>query len=335
MLSGAVKRINYNISSYSVFAESNKPYIYSNLSLGIPITRQIVFTPQVQYEYTQNKIISYKGNVEKSIKGFGSINAYYEENIPSDVRFVGLGCRMDLSFAQVGLLAIASNLVTTINENANGSFIFDKNKRKLYPTNRTSVGKGGLTIAPFLDLNSNGIKDETEPKAEGLKLTINGGRMEYPQGDTIIQIFDLEPYTSYFVKVQPSSFDNISWSVKNKSLKVIVDPNNLKVIEIPVAVSAELSGSVFKMNDEVLKGIGKIVVQVYTNNDSLVAKTLSEADGFFYILGLLPGEYKVQIDPIQLKKLNLESQTPALKIVVKNSVEGDVISGLEFMLKEK
>ncbi|HMT28192.1 MAG TPA: hypothetical protein PKD91_02820, partial [Bacteroidia bacterium] len=155
LLSGSVKKVNYNLSSYALFLDEGKPYLYSNLSLGLHISRSVVVTPQMQYEYTQNKIVSYKCNIEKNIKGFGMINAYYEENIPGDIRFIGVGCRMDLDFAQVGLLAIGSSVSTSFNENANGSLIYDHNQKRVYANSRTSVGKGGITIARFLDLNNN------------------------------------------------------------------------------------------------------------------------------------------------------------------------------------
>ena len=333
LLSGSVKKVNYNLSSYALFLDEGKPYLYSNLSLGLHISRSVVVTPQMQYEYTQNKIVSYKCNIEKNIKGFGMINAYYEENIPGDIRFIGVGCRMDLDFAQVGLLAIGSSVSTSFNENANGSLIYDHNQKRVYANSRTSVGKGGITIAPFLDLNNNGLKDDAEPKANGIKLNINGGRIEYSESDTIIQIFDLEPYTSYYLKVQPGSFDNIAWSVKNKTIKVVVDPNNLKVVNIPVTVSSEISGSVYVYEGSAKRGLGKITIQIFDPNSKLVSKILSETDGYFSVMGLAPGIYRVQLDATQMKKLKLKAQPDFLNVELKTTTEGDVVDGLEFILQ--
>ena len=332
LLSGSVKKVSVNLSTYSLFIGEADPSVYSNLSLGIRLPKQIVVTPQVQYEYTQSKVVSLKCTIEKKIKKFGLINAFYEENVQSNFRFAGLGVRFDLNFAQVGVLAVASKYATTFTENANGSFVYNHKQKELYANNRTSVGRGGLVIAPFLDLNNNGIKEEDEPKASGLKLNINGGRLVNQPIDTVIQIFDLEPFTSYYIKLLDASFDNISWSVKDKTLKVVVDPNNMKLIEVPVTVSAEVSGMVYMRANESNNGQGKIVVLILDNSSKQVNKIMTESDGFFSLLGLSPGNYTAVIDPGQLKKLNLSTSPSEFPFIIKKSIEGDLVDDVEFVL---
>ena len=50
-----------------------------------------------------------------------------------------------------------------------------------------------------------------EPKAYGLNLHANGGRVEKSDRDSTIRILGLEPYTNCFIELDPNSFDNISW----------------------------------------------------------------------------------------------------------------------------
>jgi hypothetical protein len=246
-----------------------------------------------------------------------------------------VGIRLDLSFAQAGFLAVKSNYNTTFTENANGSFIYNHKQQQLYTSNRASIGKGGLIISPFLDLNDNGKRDAGEPKADGLKLIINGGRLENNIPDTLTQIFDLEPFTTYYIKIQPQSFDNISWSVKNKTMNVVVDPNNLKLVEIPVIVAAEISGMVYLEKNGVRKGQNKIVVLIYSSDSTLVAKTMTEQDGFFSVLSLRPGQYHAVIDPGQLNKLKMTAAPSKQNFIVRQSVEGDVIDDLEFTIYQQ
>jgi len=332
LLSGSVRRVSVNVSTYSLFIGDADPLVYSNLSLGIRIPKQIVITPQVQYEYTQSDIISMKLTIEKKIKRFGLINAFYEENIQSHFNFFGLGVRLDLSFAQVGALAVQTRYATTYTENANGSFIYSHNQREVYANNKSSVGKGGLIIAPFLDLNRNGKKEDDEPRAAGLKLNINGGRLENNPADTIFQVFDLEPFTSYYLKFQDESFANISWSLRNKSMKVMIDANNLKLIELPVIVAAEISGTVYVNEVKESNGQGKIVVLIYDQDSNLVARTMSESDGYFSFMGLQPGNYTAKIDPGQLHKLQLVSEPAVFPFTIERSIEGDLVDGVEFNL---
>src|SRR5690606_10709233 len=109
----------------------------------------------------------------------------------------------------------------------------------------TNVGRGGVVLIPFLDINANGIKDRKEPRVAGLKLRSNGGRIEVSKKDTSIRILDMEANSSYFIELDGNSFDNIGWQLRKKSLQVIIDPNHLKTIEIPVDILSEASGTVF------------------------------------------------------------------------------------------
>ena len=106
------------------------------------------------------------------------------------------------------------------------------------------MGKGGISIIPYLDINANGKRDQGEPKAYGLNLRASGGRIERSEKDTTIRILNLEPYTDCFIELDQSSFDNIAWRLKNRTMNVAVDPNMLKLIEIPIIVVGEASGTV-------------------------------------------------------------------------------------------
>ena len=96
----------------------------------------------------------------------------------------------------------------------------------------------------ILILNSNGKKDKGEPKAYGLNLHVNGGRIEKSERDSTIRILGLEPYTQCFIELDPNSFEDISWRLPVKTLNVTVDPNILKTVEIPIAIVGEASGVV-------------------------------------------------------------------------------------------
>jgi len=66
-----------------------------------------------------------------------------------------------------------------------------------------------------------------------------------------------------------------------------------------------------------------------------VAETLSESDGYFSYLGLKPGIYMVRIDEEQMEKLGYQSKPLQLKVVIKASVDGDIMDGLDFVITKK
>jgi hypothetical protein len=196
------------------------------------------------------------------------------------------------------------------------------------------VRRAGIILIPFIDLDGNGRKDKDEPRAPDLNVHINGGRVEVDRKDTTLMIFDLEPYRNYHLELDPNSFDNIAWKLQMKSLRVVTEPNRFKPVHVPVTVMAEVSGTVYKEDKGKTTGQKQIIVSFY-KNDSLVARKLTEEEGYFNFMGLSPGKYIVRIDEDQLKRINMISFPVFREIEIKKNAEGDVVEGIEFTLKSK
>jgi hypothetical protein len=333
LVSGAVWNLNATVNTYALFIEKSAPYVYSNFSLSGRILKGFLFTQQVQYEYSSNRFIGFKEELEHHFFKNGYWDISYENNIPSNLQTVEVGLRYDFSFAQTGTSVRKSNYSTRFLQNANGSLIADHPTKYFGLNNHTSVGKGGITVIPFLDVNFNGKRDPGEPRVAGLKLRVNGGRIEQSKKDTSVRITDLEPYVNYIVELDESSFENIAWQMRKHTFSVAVDPNKIKIIDVPITVSGEASGQVSIKSLDEQKGQGRIIVCFYKNNDvKMAARTLTESDGYFTYLGLSPGDYIARIDSTQLKKLNLTSIPGSIKFTVKKNIEGSIVEGLEFIL---
>jgi cell division protein FtsN len=333
LISGAFYGISTNLSNYAMFTNSAKPYIYSNLSMSFRLPRGIMLLPQAQYEFSNKELISVKAGLEKYLFRNGFISLSYENNFKSNVQSAQFGFRYDLPFAQTGFTARQTNEQTTIMEMARGSLIFDPKTNYMAANSKVNVGRGGIVFAPFLDLNCNNRRDNGEPKADGLDIRINGGTSTYSEKDTTVRVTDLEPYTSYLVELDANSFDNVAWKIRNKVLKIVVDPNSFKLVNIPVAVVGEVSGIVYKENGEEQDGLGRIIINIFNSKSKLSGKTLSEPDGYYSYLGLAPGVYEVSVDSVQLRKLHLQATPEKQSITILQSQDGDIVEGIDFTLK--
>ncbi len=326
--SGSVYGVSANFTTYGLYTDLSKPYVYSNLSLAFRLPKRITLTPQVQYGYNSNELISAKTNLEKPLFKNGYLNMSYEQNFQSKTRSIEVGFRYDLSFAQAGFSVRNVDDQTTLVESARGSLLYDRKTRYLGTNNRTNVGKGAITLLPFLDVDGNGKRDKGEPRAAGLQFRINGGTIVRNDKDTTIRILDLTPYTSYLLELDKNSFDNISWQMHNLTMKVMIDPNQFKNIEIPISVMGEATGTVYNG----AKGQGRILVDFYRTDATLAARVLTESDGYYSYLGLKPGKYIVRVDPEQLKKLKMVSDPELIPIKISHSFDGDIVEGLDFKL---
>ncbi len=333
LISGSLFGVNTNLTTYALFQGETDPYVYSNLAVAFRLPAAFTMMPQMQYSYTENKVLSAKMRVEKPVFKHGHMYLAYEQNFRNNLRLAEAGLRYDFSFAQAGAALRQYDDRTSFIQYARGSLIHDKKTRFLAGDNRTNVGRGGITVIPFIDLNSNGRKDKGEPGASGLNLRSSGGRIEINERDTIIRILGLEPYTSCFIELDPNSFDNVSWRLQKTTYNVIVDPDILKTIEVPVNITGEATGFVYVEENGQQKGQGRMIISFFDNENKKAGTTLSEDDGYYSYFGLRPGSYTARIDTGQLKKLGMSSDPVSRLFSIAGTIDGDIADGLDFVIR--
>ena len=332
LFSGLIAGVSTNITTYALFLDHSKPNIYSNLSVSFRLPAGFILTPQAQYGFTQKEMISAKVGLEKHLLKHAFINMSYEQLFINNFKLAQVGFRYDFSFAQTGVSVRQSDSRTSFVQYARGSIINDSKTKYIGTDNRTNVGKGGISITTFLDLNGNRHRDTGEPVVYGLNLHASGGRIERSERDSTIRILGLEPYTSCFIELDANSFENISWRLPYQSLSVAVDPEILKNVEVPVAVVGEATGNVSLEKDGNKSGLGRMIIGFYASGLQPVAKAITENDGYFSYFGLVPGKYTVRIDTAQLRKLGMKSYPESLQFNISSGIDGDIVDGLDFIL---
>lgn len=336
LISGSLRGVSTNLTTYAMMMDNIDPFVYSNLSLAFRLPARFVLMPQAQYSYTQNEFQSVKLAVEKHLLDHAFLNASYERNFSNGFSLAEFGLRYDFSFAQAGASVRQAGGKTSLIQYARGSLINDRPTRFLGAYNRTNVGKGGITLVAFLDLNSNKIMDRGEPKAPGLNLRASGGIVERSARDTTVRITGLEPYTSCFIEIDPDSFDNVAWRVSARTFSVTVDPNIMKLVGVPVDVAGEATGYVHLESGGENFGLGRIIMEFSTSGNIPAGKALTESDGYYSLFGLAPGSYYVKPDKAQLGRLNYSSDPDSIPFTIMGgNVEGDIADGLDFIIRTR
>jgi len=326
--------ISANLTTIGLFHDPVHPYIYSTLSLGFRLPAKFILIPQTQFDYTHTRFLSMKAELERQMFEHCVLRMSYEHNFAVNIQNIQIGMRYDFPIAQTGFSAMSGNKNISFAQSARGSLMVDARSKWIGSNNLTNVGKGGLVLVPFLDMNVNGRRDDDEPKVIGLNIHITGGRIEQNKRDSTIRVFDLEPFTSYFIEIDRNSFDNVSWQIKKSVISAAIDPNQFKLVEVPVAVFGEGSGMVYMKKDGSLLGQGRIIVSFYRKDSTLAGRTLTEADGYFSFLGLAPGNYYVKVEDGQMRKLGLSVTPGHVDFTLAKIPDGDLAGGLDFVLEQ-
>ena len=325
--------ISASFTTYSTWINDRPPVITGNFLIGFRMPNQFVIRPQIIYNYTSRELISAKLELEKRISRSGSISIAYHENFSADYRGLEFSFRWDLSFTQIHSSLIVSNFDIITGQGANGSLTCDAKKPFISPGNKASVGRSGLLIYPFLDVNHNGIIEEDEPLVSGVNMKISGGKILDYHNDTLVRIMELEPFTTYSLRLEDANLKNIAWHLGAKKINIVTDPNQFKLVPVPVRPMGEVNGSVTISADGRQRGQGRMRINIYDGDGTQVAGVISENDGYFTYLGLAPGKYMISLDSLQLRRLGLESAPRYVPITIKPDPYGDIIYDINFTLK--
>lgn len=335
LLSGAIMGISTNLTTYGIYNDRVKePTIYTSLSQNYRLPNKFLFSPQVQYDFSRNQFNNIILEIERPVFEQGFVNFAYENNLLRNAHIFEVGLRYAFNFAQTSVTSRLGNRNNSFVQSARGSLLLDDNTGYIMANNRTAMSKAALSIIPFLDYNTNGKRDPMEPAVSGMEIKNMSGRLSYNEDETVLRITELQPYIDLILEVDPNSLDNIAWKVKNEKIKVHTIPNQFQEIEVPVEVLGEVAGMVYFKEGNSLRGQGRITVNIIDEDGSIVKEILTEGDGYFTYLGLKPGNYTAEIDPVQMQKLGYKAMN-AIDFEIQVDEYGDIVDTLEFTIEEK
>lgn len=334
LLSGSSHGFNFNFTTNAFFIKNQKPLVFSTISTSFQLPKRFVLVPQLRYGYDASIMTTLQTQLRKPIFKKGFIQASFDYNFKNKNSSFQIGFTHNFDKINTGFLSIFNNNSASFSQYASGSLMFEPQADFVSFNNRISVGRASVKFVPFLDSNGNGKKEVKEPLVTGVKIVLMGCDRHIVNADGTTIITGLEPYSNNYVELNTSKINSIAWRIKNKTLNCTLNPNELKIIEIPVIVVGEVSGMVYqKVNDQLL-GIGGLKVVIYDLKDILITNILSEPDGYFSFLGLKSGKYSAKIDSHQLENLQMMAAPSAQNFEIDNGIDGAFIDTLEFVLEK-
>ena len=332
--SGYYNQFQMNTSSFVNWASGNSAQMNSIIGASYRLRNKLMLNASTGYNITENKFNIFSITLQKSLRKL-NILALYSRDLLSNKNSFSVNAQYNLPFARTGFSSSYNDNDFNFSENAQGSLMFGGDNTLVQTRNNSAIGKGGILLHPFLDVNQNGTFDKDEKRVLLSSVNVPGAKAVISKKDKIIRILDLNAFVNYTIEFSDTSLDYISYNFKNKIYQVMVDPNQYKRVFIPIIVVGEISGTVSLKKGKNTEGQGRITLQIFDEKENKIAETLSEFDGYYSYLGLNPGKYTVRVDPAQLKALNYQALPIAHEIVIRASEDGDIIDNLDFIIQSK
>lgn len=332
LLSGSLYGVQGNITTTGLFVSGSTPNIYSKLALSYRFGFGLRVTPMAQFAYSDEKLLSLRIGLEQKLIKHAFLNLSFGQDFLHNHMNAELAFRYNFNFAQAGISALRSENRTTFTQYARGSIIHGGSS--YFKADKIdNVGKGGITIIPYYDENSNGRRDAGEGKVPGLALRTSAGQIERFEKDTTIRVLSLEAYTKCIIEFDDSGIDTLPLKLHKRTYSVHVDPNMLKEVEVPLIIAGKASGTMrIKWEDEIRATDG-IVAHLFNKDNKRVGRVFSKADGSYTFEGLSFGSYVVKIDSIQLQRIGRISTPDSISFDISPDSGEVTITGLDFLLE--
>ena len=192
------------------------------------------------------------------------------------------------------------------------------------------ANSGGASALVFLDDNMNGRMDAGEQPVEGVGFTVNGGRYPVQTDASGVAYLARLPAMQYTdIAVVTESLEDPNWQPQTRGLRIVPRPGTVAKIEIPVAATSEIDGTVHLLENERRIGAGSLAIEVVAPDGRIVATGSTGADGYYVVAGVPAGDYLVRVSAEQLRRLGLQD---AATHAVTVSRDGWLVSGIDIEL---
>lgn len=323
LLRGNLFGMSSSIQTRAYFNQWTNPKVYSRLTLSQAFPNKLIVSPQIEYNYQDNQISSIRGEVSKRIFKDTYFRTTLEHNFTYNQFSLNFGINLGLGFSRLGLSSSISDHHNSFSQVLSGGLTYSREADYISLDERSILGMANVKFLAFLDTNGNGLRDKTEPEIRGLEVNLRRGGIKRHLGSGATIFTGLEPYIPYFFTFNSDHLENIAWSLATKSISITLNPNQLKLIEVPINVVGEVSGYI--RNGPI--GIGGIRMHIEKKDGTKMASITSENDGFFNFYGLPSGSYEIQADSKQLLDKGLKTEN-TLSFDIQNGEDGDYVDNL-------
>ena len=218
----------------------------------------------------------------------------------------------------------------TASQYVTGSLLYDAGSRAVAFNAGPSVQQGGVSGTVFMDANANGRLDAGEYALPDVQVTV-GLYSQKTNSHGQYRLWPLSAYDPVVAAVDTTTLASPLWIPAFSGIQLSPLPNRFTALDIPVLSGGIIEGRVTRSSTAGSEGMAGTTLVLRHLATGKVRRVTTFTDGGFYVMGLRPGEWVLQVDPELLSGLRATSEP--VRIVVPAVVEGASISGIELRVR--
>jgi len=179
-------------------------------------------------------------------------------------------------------------------QSAEGTLLYDRGAGRVAFSDGRGIGRSGVSGIVFLDTNGNGQFDLGERPVAGARIRVGPWAVESDETGRYA-VWDVVPFEQLVIQVDPNSARDPLWVPAVLRYVLYPDPNRFVSVDIPFVQTSEVVGQLL------LQPTGTPVpsteVLLIPEDGSEPYRTVTFADGGFYVMNVRPGRYRATLSP--------------------------------------
>ena len=262
----------------------------------------------------------------------GTLQLIYDFNRKQTSGRVGIGWQGD-SLALDSYFNYSRKDSYSAGINARFSFGYEKDTGQLFVDKRSLTSGGSMAVRVFEDKNLNEKYDNGEPLVNNVKVQ---AAQSYRNAKTnkygVAILSGLQPGYVTDIVVDRSSFEDPFLIPSSEGISVKPRRGYLTSYDLPVSSTGEIEGKVFISEiDGTANPAAYINLSLVNSADEEVATSITEYDGYYVFSEVLPGQYRVMLDPSYAKRKKLRK---AKSMAVKIHGDGEIFNAADVTLAQ-
>jgi hypothetical protein len=143
-------------------------------------------------------------------------------------------------------------------------------------------------------------------------------------------VWDIPAFEPVQVEIDSLSLDNPLYVPAISSASVAPPPNAVRELNLPLVPGAILEGRVVRGPER--RPVGSITLNLIDRATGRRRQIATFVDGSFYVMGVRPGEYDLEVDPRDLAARRLRGRPLRIHARVD---EPESLAGLELVVEEE
>ncbi|MCP5405834.1 MAG: hypothetical protein H6922_06410 [Pseudomonadaceae bacterium] len=192
-------------------------------------------------------------------------------------------------------------------------------------------GLGRLLVRVFVDSTPNGHYDDGEKLLPGVVVrnrTRGSDHTVDAQGFAVVD--NLTAGTATRIGLEEETIPDIYLKPKQSEIKVVSHPGAKGMVDFPLELYGEITGSLFCQTGDVVRPVGSLVVELVNENGEAIDYAVAESDGYF-ALGPIPlGRYTLRARESEARVAGYEGiPSEVIALTATDNIRDDVAVALK------